>query len=77
MLQQVITKKLQCNLVLMVHNNLLRPVLTTWKNTLLSPEKKSSDAQARLCIDQVFSNFLPMSHYPSNISFHNTSSMPV
>jgi len=28
-----------------------------------------SDAQARLCVDQGFSNFLHMSQYPSNTSF--------
>jgi len=49
----------------MLHNNLLKPVLTTWKNPPLRL-KNLSDAQARLCVDQVSQLFV---HVPLSIKY--------
>jgi len=37
------------------------------EKSTIAPWKTLSDAQACLCVDQVFSNFLRMSHYSSSI----------
>ena len=57
--------------IIIQYNYLLRLVLTTWKNPLLPPWKTLSDAQARLCVDQVFKLFAHVPLFIKNIiSWH-------
>jgi len=51
--------------IILLHNNLLRPVLTTWKNPLLTPWKKFFRFPSSLVCRSGFLNFF--AHVPLSI----------